>query len=100
VTNDQGSNTELVLIAGAADRAGSIVTEQIRSLMESAVSNADQVRHNAEQDAEILRKEAAESAMRVLEQLDAIKTPLTDLVTGLRREADALDGDVGRRGDQ
>jgi hypothetical protein len=74
----------------AADRAGAIVSEQIRSMMESAESRAQEIRVAAEQEAEQTRAQAAASAGRILDRIDALERPLSDLVISLRRESDRL----------
>lgn len=80
----------------AADRAGAMVTEQVRSIIEAAEHNAEEIRRNAERDADEMRKEAVEAAHRILDRLDAIEGPLGELVTSLRREADGLTADTRR----
>ncbi len=74
----------------AADRAGAIVSEQIRSMMESAETRAREIRVTAEQEAEQMRSDAAASAGRILDRIDALERPLSDLVISLRRESDRL----------
>jgi hypothetical protein len=98
VPNGRGERKDLVQVVEAADRAGSIVTEQVRSIIEAAESNAAEIRGNAERDAVAVRQEAASAANRVLERLEAIEAPLGELVQGLRREADSLSADADRRG--
>jgi cell division septum initiation protein DivIVA len=88
---------DLVQAVEAADRAGAIVTEQVRSIIEAAEASAEETRRNAQRDAHAIRQEASEAANRVLERLDAIEGPLGDLVAGLRRETDALTTEVDRR---
>jgi hypothetical protein len=80
----------------AADRAGAMVTEQVRSIIEAAEHNAEEIRRNAERDAEQMRKEAVEAAHRILDRLDAIEGPLGELVSGLRHEADSLTSETRR----
>jgi glutamyl-tRNA reductase len=85
-------------VAEAADRAGAIVTEHIRSIIEQAQANADEILRNAEQEAETLRRRAADSASRMLERLHALDGPLSELVSELQREADSLTAEFDRRG--
>jgi hypothetical protein len=87
---------DLVQMGTAADRAGAMVTEQVRSIIEAAEHNAEEIRRNAERDADEMRKEAVEAAHRILDRLDAIEGPLGELVTSLRREADGLTADTRR----
>jgi molecular chaperone GrpE (heat shock protein) len=77
-------------VAEAADRAGAIVTEQIRGIIEQAQSGAAQIRESAERDAAAIRQRAAESASRLLERINAIDGPLSQLVAELQREAQSL----------
>ena len=94
----RGERRDLVQVVEAADRAGSIVTEQVRAIIEAAESNAAEIRRDAERDAAAIRREAAEAANRLLDRIDALEGPLADLVGGLRREADSLTADLDRRG--
>jgi cell division septum initiation protein DivIVA len=96
VNRQEGNKKDLVRAVEAADRAGAIVTEQVRSIITAAETSADETRRNAQRDAYAVRKEAADAANRVLERLDAIEGPLGDLVAGLRREADTLSTDLDR----
>jgi len=97
LNREDASRKDLVQAVEAADRAGSIVTEQVRSIIEAAEANAEETRRNAQRDAHAIRQEASESANRVLERLNAIEGPLGDLVAGLRRETDALSNEADRR---
>jgi hypothetical protein len=99
VPNSRGERKDLVQAVEAADRAGSIVTEQVRSIIEAAETNAAEIRRNAERDAVAIRQQASAAANRILERLGAIEAPLGELVAGLRREADSLsaDADADRR---
>lgn len=93
VHGGEDGRQDLVQIGTAADRAGAMVTEQVRSIIETAERNAEELRRNAERDAEQMRADAVEAAHRILDRLDAIEGPLGDLVAGLRREADSLTSD-------
>jgi hypothetical protein len=97
VPDGSGNKRDLVPVIEAADRAGSIVTEQVRSIIEAAETNAAEIRRNAEREAVDVRRQAAEAAGRLLERMDALERPLADLVGSLRREADGLNADLGRR---
>jgi hypothetical protein len=59
-------------------------------MMESAESRAREIRGSAEQEAEQTRSEALAAAGRILERIDALERPLSDLVIGLRREIDRV----------
>jgi cell division septum initiation protein DivIVA len=96
--NRQDTNRQdLVQAVDAADRAGTIVTEQVRSIIEAAEANAEEIRRSAHRDAYTIRQGASDAASRILERLDALERPLGDLVTGLRQEADSLTADLDRR---
>lgn len=77
-------------ITEAANRAGQLVTEQIRSIIDQAQEGANEMRRNAEQDASSIRQQAAESANRILERIRALDGPLSELVAELQREAERL----------
>jgi vacuolar-type H+-ATPase subunit H len=85
-------------VSEAADRAGAIVTEQIRSIIEQAEANAEDIRRTAQRDAEAMTRRAAESASRMIERINAIDGPLSALVADLQREADSLAAEFERRG--
>jgi len=74
----------------AAERAGSVVSEQIRSIMEAAQAKADEIERHAQDEAERSRRESADAATRLLEQIDEMEGHLSGLVQSLRREADQL----------
>jgi len=98
VPDGQAQRKDLVQVVEAAERAGSIVTEQVRSIIEAAETNAAEIRRNAERDAVSTRREAVDAAHRLLERIDALERPLSELVTSLRREADDVSGELDRRG--
>ena len=83
-------------VAEAADRAGAIVTEQIRVIMEQAEANAEQIRRAGEHDAEVITQRAAEAASRMLDQINAIDGPLSALAASLQREAESLAAELNR----
>jgi len=80
----------------AAERAGSVVSEQIRSIMEAAQAKADEIERDAQDEAERTRQQSAEAAGRLLEQIDEMEGHLSGLVQSLRREADQLSVSVER----
>lgn len=85
-------------LTDAARRAGSIVNDQINSIVEVVERQADEIRRDAEHDARETRRDAADSARRVLERIDSLERPLGELVQTLRLEMDRvqreLDGPV------
>lgn len=91
------SSDELTKAVEAADRAGSIVTDQVRSIIEGAQARADEITGSARQDADEIRRQAHGSASRLLERIDAMEGQLGSLVGSLRREADQLATEFDRR---
>jgi vacuolar-type H+-ATPase subunit H len=89
-TDAKYSHNDILEIAGAADRAGSIVTDQVRSIIENAEQRAAEIRRHAEDDARKTREAAYEVATEVLERIDALGGPLAELVNDLRAEAERL----------
>ena len=77
-------------VAAAADRAGSLVADEVEAIMEQAEASADEIRRNAEQDAANVREQATEAASRVAERIDALSGSLGEHVEQLRREVDSL----------
>jgi hypothetical protein len=91
LANTQGGEDKSIAEAvEAAERAGSVVSEQIRSIMEAAQAKADEIERNAEDEANRQRQDAAEAASRLLGQIDEMEGHLSGLVQSLRREADLL----------
>lgn len=82
----------------AAERAGSIVTDHVRSIIDAAQTRAQEIERNAQQEAQQIRTEAYEAANRVLERVDALEGRLGGLVSGLRQEASSLSGNLDQRG--
>ncbi len=72
-----------------------MVAEQIKTLVDRAETGAREIRSDAERDADATRREARESAGRLLESLDALERPLGELVATIRRESDRLVGRLG-----
>lgn len=83
-------------VAEAADRAGAIVTEQIRVILEQAEANAEEIRRAGQRDAEAITQRAGEAASRMLDRINAIDGPLSALVADLRREAENLAAEFDR----
>ena len=85
-----GEDKSIFEAVEAAERAGSVVSEQIRSIMEAAQAKATEIERQAQQEADRSRQESAEAATRLLEQIDEMEGHLSGLVQSLRREADQL----------
>jgi hypothetical protein len=97
--NGQGrEGDELAQAMEAADRAGAVVTEHLRSVIDAAQSRANEIEQSARQEAEQTRRQAHASAIRMLERVDAMENQLGELVSSLRREADQLAADLDQRG--
>src|SRR3954452_15646875 len=77
-------------INGPADRAGSIVTDHVRSTIEAAEAKAAEIRRQADDDARKTRETAHEVATETLARIDALGGPLAELVNDLRAQADRL----------
>lgn len=88
---------ELTRAVEAAERAGSIVSEHVRSIIDAAQTRAAEIERSAQQEAEGIRTEAYETAERVLEKIDSLEGRLGGLVNGLRAEASTLSGNLDRR---
>lgn len=89
---------ELSRAVEAAERAGSIVSEHVRSIIDAAQTRATEIERNAQQEAQEIRTEAYEAASRVLQRIDSLEDRLGDVVSGLRGDADALSGNTNARG--
>jgi F0F1-type ATP synthase membrane subunit b/b' len=83
-------NTDILQVVEAADRAGSIVTEHVRSIIDGAEQRAAEIRQKAEADAQKTRDAAAQAAAAVLKRIDEAGAPLAELVANLRTEAERL----------
>jgi F0F1-type ATP synthase membrane subunit b/b' len=92
-TGQNGSNN-VVQFGGAADRAGAIVTEHVRSIIEAAEVRAEDIRNSAEEDARRTREAASEAATAVLKRIDEMGEPLAALARDLRSEAERLQARV------
>ncbi len=87
-------------VGEAPDRVGSIVTAQVRSIIETAEMNAQDIRREAWREANQIRREAFDAAQRVLQRMDSIEGPIGELVAQLRREVDRLVNDGEPRSGQ
>ena len=83
-------NRDILQVVEAADRAGSIVTEHVRSIIDGAEERAAEIRQKAEEDAKKTREAAAQAAAAVLKRIDEAGAPLASLVADLRTEAERL----------
>jgi flagellar biosynthesis/type III secretory pathway protein FliH len=83
-------NREVAQVVEAADRAGSIVTEHVRSIIDGAEKRATEIRQKAEDDAQKTREAASQAAAAVLKRIDDVGGPLASLVADLRTEAERL----------
>lgn len=81
----------------ASERAGSIVSDHVRSIIDAAQSRATEIERKAQQEAQEIRNEAYEAADRVLERMDSLEDRLGTVITGLRQEASSLSGNGDRR---
>jgi flagellar biosynthesis/type III secretory pathway protein FliH len=89
-------NRDILQVVEAADRAGSIVTEHVRSIIDGAEERAAEIRQKAEEDAQKTREAAAQAAAAVLKRIDEAGAPLADLVADLRTEAERLSAKAER----
>lgn len=90
-------NDELLQAAEAADAAGGIVTDHVRSIIDAAQARAEEIEQAARREAEAITKNAHTGAVRLLERIDSMEGQLGGLVASLRREADQLAADLERR---
>ena len=90
------SEQHLAELGEAARRAGAIVTEHINSIVEGAERHAQQIIADAHGEGERTRRDALDSAQRLLEHLQALERPLGQLVVNLQAEVDRVSGELGR----
>jgi hypothetical protein len=83
-------NRDLLNVVEAADRAGAIVTEHVRSIVDGAEERAAEIQQKAEEDAQKIRDAASQAAAAVLKRIDEVGAPLAELVADLRTEAERL----------
>ena len=91
---DLSTEQHLAELGEAARRAGAIVTEQINSIVEGAEAHAERILADAHSDAERTRRDALDSAQRLLEHLHALERPLGRLVANLQEEVDRVSGEL------
>ena len=89
---------ELSRAVEAAERAGSIVSDHVGSIIDAAQTQAAEIERSAQQEAEGIRTEAYEAASRVLEKIDSLEDRLGNLVSGLREDVRGLSGNLESRG--
>lgn len=90
---DEVERQNALQVREAAERAGTLVSDEVESIMEQAEASAEEIKRNAEQDAENIREQAAGTASRVVERIEALSDALGEHVDQLRREADGLQDD-------
>ena len=88
---------ELTRAVEAADRAGSIVTDHVRSIIDAAQTRAAEIERNAQREADEIRTEAYEAATRVLERIDSLESRLGGVISELRSDAAGLSGDLDQQ---
>jgi cell division septum initiation protein DivIVA len=94
--NEYPSQTkDLLEVVEASDRAGALVAQHVRAIVDAAEADAARIRERAEEDARRIVRQAADAAARVLAEIDALDGPLSETVAGLRRQADQLTADPG-----
>jgi len=77
-----------------ASRASALVTQEAEARVQQAERQAEGIRRDAEHEAQTTRRDAVESARRVLERVDALESPLAELVMTLREEVDGVLGGI------
>lgn len=87
---------ELSRAVEAADRAGSIVTDHVRSIIDAAQTRAAEIERNAQREADEIRTAAYEAATRVLERIDSLESRLGGVISQLRSDAASLSGDLDK----
>ena len=85
---------ELTRAVEAAERAGSIVTDHVQSIIDAAQTRAAEIERNAQQEAAEIRTEAHRAATRVLKRIDSMETRLGGVVSQLRNDAAKLSGSL------
>lgn len=74
----------------SAARAGTLVREQVGSILEAALISAADVQRRAEEEATATKREALDAANHTLERIDDMQGRLRELLSGIAQEADAL----------
>ena len=96
---DEVERQNALQVREAAERAGTLVSDEVESIMGQAEANAEEIKRNAASDAESIRSQAAESASRVVERIETLSGALGEHAEQLRREVEDLDSSAGDRGE-
>jgi hypothetical protein len=83
-------------LVAAANHAGSVIREQIGTILEAAQTNAADAERTSRENAESTRQEAAASAARILDLIRNAERQVGDLRRSAAREADALRVALGK----
>lgn len=83
-------------LLGAADRAGSVIRDQIASMTEAAQTTAGEIEREAGASAASHHREAIEQANAALDRIGAIERELGSLKGVLTRESDGLRSKLDR----
>lgn len=81
-------------LGGAAQRVGTMITEQVHLIVEDAERQADELRNEASSSADRTRRDATDSARLVLERIQALERPLAELVRSLNLEIEKVAGQI------
>ena len=81
-------------LADSARRAGNIVTEHIDQIVAVAERRADEIRDEAQRDADNKRRAAIGSAQILLERISALERPLADMVLTIRGEMERVTAEL------
>lgn len=83
-------------LAGAADRAGRVVRDQIASMIEAARRTADEIERAARDSADASRRDAVEATARTVENIAAQEREVTLVLRSVSQEADGLRAKLDR----
>jgi hypothetical protein len=84
-------------VSQAADRAGALIAEQIRAMLEAAETRAGEIREMTERDARTLRDTAVADAAGLIEFLEALEHEIDEIVKSIQREVDHLHASLAKR---
>lgn len=73
-----------------ADRAGSLVTDHVRAVIDAAQATADDLQRDTDKDAQEIRSGAHQAGRGALSKIDSAEQRLRTLVATLREEADTV----------
>jgi hypothetical protein len=88
---------QLAELGEAARRAGQLFSNHVDEIASDAERRAEEIRLQAERDAEATRRAALESGRRVFERINALERPLGELVLTLRHEMDRVTAELGEQ---